>query len=292
MQQMDKNRRNKVQSLVGNTWTTYQKRRDLYSSPYLNVPIELAKAAYRRRLIEPMAVWLCFKFLINGQVRTGNIPYQEIADLLGYSDSRRVKAHLDKLLSLNWIGSDGDWLFIRSFDRLAARYGANSRKAAAIRKGDIKHFRAWTLTAWIANRQRDYNRLAARTPLGAKPPKWKILQSQVNATRVSCSVIGNELAITRSAASQLKKKARKLGYLTYRNRVVPTGLDPERIEIYRKYGAPVRDDVRTFNAQGLFVGKDGDGIERVFERRTSKFTVNLNLNAKTKLMHLRRRIDC
>ena len=215
---------------------------------HLNIPLQLIEVAAREKHLRQLKVLLAFKFAHGGQVRLQDVDWQQIGDVSGYSDVRTLRGHLEACMRLNWIGTDGQWLFIRSFERLRESTGASSRTAVEITRKQVSEILEYALPAKIQSRARAKRH--ARKKAGAKPMPMEPYTSLDPAgcspyfdQAVSCSLIGQWYGISASSASRLKARAKKAGYTTYRHRwkkigthranfgPVAESIDPERLTI-------------------------------------------------------------
>ena len=210
----------------------------------LNLPIELSQQIIQKDLLKPYQIYLSLKFLHNGQVRISDIDYQKISDLSGYKDARTIKAHLDTCLSLNWIGSDNEWYFIRSFDRLRKDIEATSRTAIEISKKDIPNLLELLLSAKIEHRAR--SKRYARKKSGAKPETIEPNSdfsgngNDFGLYKVSCSLIADWFSFSPSTATRIKQRAKKIGYLDYIHDYKKTGLHRRNIADLSDHIEPTR----------------------------------------------------
>ena len=193
----------------------------------LNLPLELSQDIVRHNQLKPFKVYVALKFLYSGQVRRSAIDWQKVSDLTGYKDQRTIHTHLETCLSLNWIGTDGTWLFIRSFDRLRKDNQAQGRSAIEISQNDIPTLLELLLGAKIVHRHRA-KRYAMKIP-NAEPtpePYSDFNDQPINygSLKVSCSLIGDWFNFSPSTATRLKQRAKKKGYLDYIHDYVNTGL--------------------------------------------------------------------
>lgn len=158
-----------------------------------------------------------------GQVRKQNLDLTKVANLAGYSSVTSIYTHLDKCLSLNWIGTDGRWYFIRSFDRMRAENNTPERTAAELRPQDVAKIDEFLLGAKISSvkRSKDYVRKTAGTKPKTSAEPYSCLHGKnkpYQSNHVSCSLIGKWFGISPASATRLKKRARQSGYLNYHNR--------------------------------------------------------------------------
>lgn len=217
----------------------------------LNVPLEAVQVVTQDGLLNPFKIYLSLKFTTgDGQIRLSDIDLQAIAETAGFKDARTAQTHIDTCLELNWLGTDGEWLFIRSFERIRSFLEAESRSAVEVRPIDVPKLLELILGAKIEHSGRAKRH--ARKKGGAKPQSaepFTDLGDQkgepYGAYRISCSLIGEWFGFSPSSASRLKQRARRAGYLDYRHRYKNTGahkqnfaalaewIDRERIAITR-----------------------------------------------------------
>ena len=194
----------------------------------LNLPLELTQEITRRKRLKPYQVFLALKFAYSGQVRKDDIDYQLIGDIAGFKDRRTVQAHLDTAIRLNWIGSDNQWLFIRSFDRLRKDHKTHGKSAIEISIKDVSNILELTLSAKIEHRARSIRH--ARKKSGAEPrpiephSDFKHDGTDFGMYKVSCSLIGDWFNFSPSTATRIKQRARQIGYIDYLHHYTNTGL--------------------------------------------------------------------
>lgn len=228
----------------------------------LNLPLELTQDIVKRDLLKPFKVYLSLKFISDGQIRLSDVDFQKVANLSGFKDTRTVKKHLQTCIDLNWIGTDREWFFIRSFDRLRKDRQATSRSAIEISTNDIPNLLELLLGAKIVHRHKA-KRFALKIPTAKpKPEPYSSLNNQpktYGSLKVSCSLIGDWFNFSPSTATRLKQRAKEIGYLDYVHDYVNTGL--------LKLNLP--DIADQIEATRLFV-KNG----RVCVRLTDQFIIN------------------
>lgn len=210
----------------------------------LNLPIELSQQIIRKDLLKPYKIYLSLKFTYSGQVRISEVDHQQIGDLAGYKDTRTVKTHLDTCIGLNWIGTDGEWYFIRSFDRLRKDIQATSKTAVEINRNDIPNLIELLLSAKIEHRAR--SKRYARKKSGAKPNTIEPHSdfsgdgSDFGLYKVSCSLIADWFNFSASTATRIKQRAKQIGYLDYIHHYTNTGLQRRSIADLSDHIEPTR----------------------------------------------------
>ncbi len=188
-------------------------------------------------------VYLAIKFIAEGgQVRKKNLDLEQVADLCGYSSVTSVYSHLNTCLELNWIGTDGQWYFIRSFDRLRAEYEAESRTGSEIRPEDVATLDQFLLGAKIQHWIRSKKHVRK---IGSTKPTQKEqfsclhgINKDYQPNAISCSIIADWFNVSTATASRLKQRARASGYLHYRNRTNRLRIPAEHIDNVRGNVAP------------------------------------------------------
>lgn len=199
----------------------------------LNVPLEASQIAIKQGLLNELRVYLSLKFQAdNGQIRTSNIDYDRLSELSGFQDKRTIEKHLETLLSLNWIGKDNRWTFIRSFERIRKTLSAESRTAVEIRPKDVQHIKEFILGAKIGHSARA-KRYARKKP-GAKPITKQPSGEPFKPENISCSLIAEWFGYSRSTASRMKQRAKKAGYLNYRHHFQNLGLSKADLSQFTK----------------------------------------------------------
>lgn len=195
----------------------------------LNIPLELVEYSAKENQTGALKTYLAFKFAYNGQVRIEDVNWHQIGSIAGFKDVRTVKAHLATCQDLDWIGSDGQWYIIRSFERVRELTGAISRTAIEATPKQVSEILEFALPAKIQSRARA--KRYARKTAGAKqttPEPFTCLDNPELCTpyfdtSVSCSLIGQWYGISASSASRLKARAKKAGYTTYQHRYKKIG---------------------------------------------------------------------
>lgn len=158
-----------------------------------------------------------------GQIRKSDLDISHVADLCEYKSKTSVYTHLEACLMLNWIGTDGEWYFIRSFDRLRAEYGANKRTAVELRPEDISKLDQFLLGSKINSigRSKRHVRKIGRYETKAKKEPYSCLHGvnkEYQPEHISCSLIAKWFGFSPASATRLKQRARRSGYLNYYNR--------------------------------------------------------------------------
>ncbi len=259
---LDQKQQNALQFL----YDMHQRNQDQQSEPTLNVNIELAKAIYRDKLITPFTTYLALKFI----ARVGHISVSTAAkltsDTLGHKDTRSVNKALKQLLALNWIGTDGNYYFIRAFKYLERKYKVKTRKAGLLKFSELSNIREWIIGYALGRRYKDFTRVKK----AGTPQRYK---SKVNARTCSISIISQELGLSRSTACALKQKAAKLGYFRYKNPIELTGINPND----RNHASKMLDEV-------LFI-KHGE----VYRKLPSVFEFNMKAPGSLRILHFKRR---
>ncbi len=258
----DSKQQNELQFL----YDMHQRQKDRDSEPTLNLSIELARAIYSDKHITTFKTFLALKFV----ARVGHIEVPKAAklaaDTLGHKDTRSVKKAIKQCLKLNWIGTDGNYYFIRAFKYLERKYKVKTRKAGLLKFSELQNIREWIIGYTLGRRYKDFTRVKkARTPQRYK--------SKVNASTCSIGIISSELGLSRSAACELKQRAAKLGYFRYKNPIELTGINPND----RDYASKVMDEV-------LFI-KHGE----VFRKLPSTFEFNMRAPGSLRVLHFKRR---
>lgn len=228
----------------------------------LNVPLELSQTIAKRDLLSPFKVYLSMKFISDGQIRLSDVDFQKVANLSGFKDQRTIKNHLQTCIDLNWIGTDGEWYFIRSFDRLRKEYDATTRSAIEISTDDIPTFLELLLGAKIVHRHRA-KRYAMKIPTAeptAEPySDFNNKPKDYGSLKVSCSMIGEWFGFSPSTATRLKQRAREIGYLDYVHDYVNTGLHSRNLP----------DLSEQIEATRMFINRG-----KIFIRLTDQFKIN------------------
>lgn len=228
----------------------------------LNLPIELSQEITKEGILKPFKVYLSVKFISDGQIRISDIDFQKVADLSGFKDIRTVKTHLQTCIDLNWIGTDNDWFFIRSFDRLRKDHSTSSRSAIEISTNDIPNLLELLLGAKIVHRHKA-KRFALKIPT-AEPEHepYSDFNNQpqtFGSLKVSCTLIADWFNFSPSSATRLKQRAKKAGYLDYMHDHISTGLHKLNLSDLSDHIEPTR----------LFI-KGG----RICIRLTDQFIIN------------------
>lgn len=193
----------------------------------LNLPLELSQEITKQNLLKPFQIFVSLKFLYNGQVKLSDIDWQKVSELTGFKDQRTIQTHLKQAKELNWIGTDGTWLFIRSFDRLRKDHQTQGRSAIEISTNDIPNLLELLLGAKIVHRHRA-KRYAMKIPTATPTPEpysdFYDKPKSYGSLKVSCSLIGDWFGFSPSTATRLKQRAKQIGYLDYVHDYVNTGL--------------------------------------------------------------------
>ena len=235
----------------------------------LNVPIEASQTAVQQDRLHELRVYLALKFqAVNGQIRHSDVDWTLLSDVSGFQDKRTLQKHIDTLINLNWIGSDSEWLFPRSFERFRTITAAKSQTAVEIRPQDVQHILEFLLGAKIEHSAKAKRHV--RKKPGAKPAPLEPYSSddlkpkkRFSEYAYSCILIGEWFNFSASIATRVKQRARKLGYLTYRHASQTIGLNASNL-------ADVVDSIG-IEPERLFIHK---GLLKV--RLTDVFTVNRN----------------
>ena len=177
-----------------------------------------------------------------GQVRKGDLDMHMVAHMAGYQSVSSAYNHLKMARELNWIGSDGEWYFIRGFERLREDYEAPSRTASELRQVDLSKLDEFLLGAKVKS-VRDRKRFLLKT--GSKVPKTTAEPyANLNAPEVyrpeyvSCSLIGEWFGISAPTASRLKQRAKRSGYVNYQHRLNKLGVPVKDIDAVKASVAP------------------------------------------------------
>lgn len=235
----------------------------------LNIPLEASQTAIQQNYLHELRVYLALKFqAVSGQIRQTDIDWSLLSDVSGFQDKRTLQKHINTLHSLNWIGSDDTWLFVRSFERFRKLTGATSRTAVEIRAEDIQHILELLLGAKIEHSAKAKRHVRKKS--GAKPAPFEPYSSEdlkpkkrYSEYAYSCTLIGEWFGFSASSATRLKQSARKLGYLSYRH-------TSQTLCAYASNLADVVESVG-IEAERLFIHEG-----RLKVRLTDVFTVNRN----------------
>ena len=177
-----------------------------------------------------------------GQVRKDQLNLDKVAEIAGYQSLTSVYTHLDKCLSLNWIGSDDTWYFIRSFDRLRAEYNAPKRTAAELRPEDVSKLDEFLLGAKIKSVQQRKSYMlksASMKPKTKAEPHANLhAPKPYQPNNISCSLIAEWFGFSAPTASRLKQRAKESGYLNYQHRLNRLGIPAKEIDNVRETIAP------------------------------------------------------
>jgi hypothetical protein len=235
----------------------------------LNIPLEATQQAIQDNNLHELRVYLALKFqAVSGQIRHADVDWTLLSDVSGFQDKRTLKTHINTLHSLNWIGSDKDWLFVRSLDRIRKLTRSTSRTAVEIRPDDVPHILELLLGAKIehsARAKRHVRKKPGAEPAPLEPYTSDNLQPErpYSEYAYSCTLIGDWFHFSPSSATRLKQRARKLGYLTYRH-------VSQTLSAHRSNFADIVESIG-IEAERLFIHNG-----RLKVRLTDVFTVNRN----------------
>lgn len=235
----------------------------------LNIPLEASQTAIKRDRLHELRVYLALKFqAVTGQIRHTGIDWNLLSDVSGFQDKRTLQKHLNTLISLNWIGSDSEWLFVRSFERIRLLTDSTSKTAIELRADDVQHILSLLLGAKIehsAKAKRHVRKKPGTKPAPLQPYTSDDLKPKQRYSEYaySCTLIGEWFGFSASTATRLKQRARKLGYLTYQHNSQTIGIHASNLsDVVEAVG---------IEAERLFIDR---GLLKV--RLTDTFTVNRN----------------
>ena len=209
-------------------------------SDYLVVPYQQFEYVEKHALHNALAFYLALKF--QGDKFRLNCPkYKEAYRLADLQDARTRKKHLQKLLELNWIGYNpvsgvyhvNGTLKIRQFLCLKNRTGLK------IFKKDIQHIRVFTFGSILSYRLllidkaqkfkvSKEEKLALKEKRGVKKgfsfgeTLIEFDKQSLEPKHVGMSVakLGQVFNLSPSTCSELKQKARELGYIKIKKKIL------------------------------------------------------------------------
>jgi len=234
---------------------------------YTIINLLLAKEIYRHKLITTFRAFVALKL----EHRNGIMPHREAAETikeyLSHSDTRAANKALEQMIRLGWAGIDkNNVVYLRAYKGLERKYGITTRAGAKIYKQDLEHIREWILSYTLARREKAF----LRSP--KKITGVPHLESKVNATQVSITVICKELGISRGMACRLKQSAARLGYFSYKN-------DSDE---YKSRRGNIRIPVMLLEHVKKLLGNEAlyNNYGRIYERLTSVYVFNYNYEFK------------
>lgn len=238
------------------------------STHHLTIPIELIRYVKTQRLERCFSVYLYLKINSDGVINAKDIPYEGICRDLHIKDRRTFKKHINKLISLDWVGFNPKTknYFIRGFAFLKDKYGFKTRVGAICEKSnlrELKYFLPAAIIAFEIKRQKMIQSKVIRRNGGVTALKKQgaiqlpfpfFLRRYFG---LSNEGLGKVLLCSKSEANRLKIKAGDLGFLVVKKRVeLISKLD--KPDFYLRGNSPDSCKIRFF--------KQKDGSIRVYKQ--------------------------
>lgn len=195
----------------------------------VNIPIQAIQYARQRKQFSEARVFIAMKFIGSGQIKRNSLPIDELCKLSGFSDPRTVEKHIQTLLRMNWLGTDGTWLFIRGWNRIQEFTGATSRTTVEISReqlNDLDDILLGSVLATAERRKRNARKKAGAKPTPLQPFSGDTLTDpeEYQTGAFSCSYIGELFNVSPSTACRMKQRAKQKGYFTYQHNTKDTGV--------------------------------------------------------------------
>lgn len=196
-----------------------------------NLPIDLLLWVTRDRIIKPLALktFLYLKLYHRDRFVLKPQLYMQISDGLGIS-VKTARSHIQELIEAKFIGHDvaTEMLFVRSKYKVIPDRHRKTNYQVGVSREHLDHFTEFILAAAIAYLARKQSRIAKyRSAL----PNDGVFQNRYEAIRkcyrgwpISVSYLVSFLGKKKSWVDKYKKKARKLGWITFKHYWDQTGI--------------------------------------------------------------------
>lgn len=197
------------------------------------LPIDLARYAYRKKLIKGLAIYCYLRIYTDGVIKSDSPQISQLRSDFRLKDDRTLKKHLAPLIKLNWIGhcTDRGVYFVRQMPQLRVAHNFEDPWAAVVQPHHLEHFQVF-LAAVLINKeihdQKFYWDVVQPRKLKKAPNKWVGAKHSKASSHSSkkrpkyfglCNKsIAGVLGCKQTRACVLKNKAAKLGYLEVRHR--------------------------------------------------------------------------
>jgi hypothetical protein len=198
----------------------------VFKKDTLKMPVELLMYANANKLHKAVGIYLLLKAFCDGHIILSRHDRLQIMDALQIKTVASFNKHLNRLISLNWVGLDGNTgtYYVRGFNYLRKQQDFKSSLSACFYVASdsctIKEF----IQGGLINsdiRRKNHGRKAKIIKLAGRPAlkKESAIQGLIAMGKITAycglsnSLIGKILGVSKSQADRIKKRLVKLGYI-------------------------------------------------------------------------------
>lgn len=234
----------------------------------VKIPVELCEYVIRNNFYRPMQLYIYLKLNTSGQVRSGDLRYDEIAKAIGLTTGRAVRNNMKLLLEKNWVGYNkkSKYYFIRGFKKIMQICGFSSKTAAVFDSVDILKLKAFVSAVRIAYLINKQKRKKWATEL-VKGCSNHIARSSSQYYPLANEALAKVLEISISTAYQLKLLASKAGYIHIKKTFQNTSFAASEASLFKRGHPEIAKKVITNTGNIQLQGIDMVAHSIKFSRR-------------------------